>query len=31
MVEEKVRDYLSAEGKLVWVVSPTSESVYVYP
>jgi Uma2 family endonuclease len=29
-MEEKVRDYLSAQGRLVWVVSPTLEMVYVY-
>jgi Uma2 family endonuclease len=29
-VEEKVRDYLGARGKLVWVVSPTMELVYIF-
>jgi Uma2 family endonuclease len=29
-VEKKVREYLSSGGKLVWVVSPEAERVYVY-
>ncbi len=27
---EKVREYLAAHGKLVWVVSPLAEQVYVF-
>ncbi len=29
-VEDKVRDYLAASGKLVWVVNPKRRIVYVY-
>lgn len=29
-VEERMRDYLGAGGKAVWVVNPAAESVHVY-
>lgn len=29
-IEEKVREYLAAGAKLVWVASPTAEKVYIY-